>query len=88
MSENEENKDAVERRQHPLFRRPTALKYIRDRYGVEAHRGHRIIYTGRTHPVGGIILGGADGYLRVRLDGQKNTVRLHPTWEVEYLLSV
>lgn len=61
-----------------------ALKYIRDTYLVEAHRGHRILY-GETKPIGGTILGGKDGRLRVRLDGGSRTVLLHPTWEVTYL---
>ena len=63
-----------------------ALKYIRDRYMVEAHRGHRISY-GSKNPVEGTILGGKDGRLRVRLDGSKRTVLLHPTWEISYLLT-
>ena len=62
-----------------------ALKYIRDYYCVEAHRGHRIRY-GKEKPVEGTILGGKNGRLRVRLDGGKHTVLLHPTWEVTYLL--
>ena len=62
-----------------------SLKYIRDAYMVEAHRGHRILY-GKVHPVEGTILGGKNGRLRVRLDGRKHTVLLHPTWHVTYLL--
>lgn len=61
-----------------------ALKYIRDRYGVEAHQGGRIIY-GKEKPIGGRILGGKNGRLRVRLDGGKRTVLLHPLWKVTYL---
>lgn len=63
-----------------------SLKYIRDHYMVEAHRGHRIRY-GKNKPVEGTILGGKNGRLRVRLDGAKRTVLLHPTWEVTYLLA-
>lgn len=63
-----------------------SLKYIRDTYAVEAHRGHRIRF-GAEKPVEGTILGGKNGRLRVRLDGGKRTVLLHPTWEVTYLLT-
>ena len=61
-----------------------ALKYIRDIYCVEAHRGHRIRY-GYALKVEGVILGGKNGRLRVRLDGIKRTVLLHPTWQIEYI---
>ena len=60
-----------------------ALKYIRDAYMVEAHRGHRIRYGSAE----GTILGGKNGRLRVRMDGCKRTVLLHPTWEITYLLT-
>lgn len=63
-----------------------SLKYIRDYYMVEAHRGHRIRY-GKENPVEGVILGGKNGKLRVRLDGSNRTALLHPTWEVTYLLA-
>lgn len=64
-----------------------ALKYIRDTYGVAAHRGQRIRY-GSSKPVEGTILGGKHGRLRVRFDGSKKTVLLHPTWAVKYLLTI
>lgn len=60
------------------------LKYIRDHYLVEAHRGHRIRY-GSAVKIYGTIIGGLNGRLRVRFDNVKRTAYLHPTWEVEYL---
>lgn len=61
------------------------LKTISRQYNVSAKRGGRIRFSGYIHAVEGTILGGACGRLRVRLDGVKKTVRLHPTWCVEYL---
>jgi hypothetical protein len=62
------------------------LRYIREYYMVEAYLGQRIRY-GKEKPVEGVILGGRNGRLRVRLDGGKKPVLLHPTWEVTYLLA-
>lgn len=63
------------------------LQYIRDSYGVPAYRGRRVRYTGRgkERPMDGTILCASGPYLSVRFDGQKESSRLHPTWEVEYL---
>lgn len=61
------------------------FEYIRDYYQVPAYRGARIRYTGGKTPVEGTITSASGPYIRVRFDDRKLTVRLHPTWEVEYL---
>lgn len=62
------------------------LEYIRKTYGVPAKRGGRIVYTGSTKgPLIGTIIRGGDSCLVVRLDGYPQVVRLHPTWEIQYL---
>jgi hypothetical protein len=61
------------------------LKWIRFVYGVEAHRGHKVEYLGGNT---GTILGGKQGWLRVRSDRLKRTILLHPTYQVKYLLTI
>lgn len=62
-----------------------SLEYIRETYGVPAHRGGRVRYTGESASLEGTITSGDGPYIRVRFDDRKMTVRLHPTWNVEYL---
>lgn len=63
-----------------------SMDYIRKTYGVPAKRGGTVRYTPPLHdPRKGTIVGSRDAYLRVRLDGEKRTVFLHPTWCVEYV---
>ncbi|MBB3665963.1 hypothetical protein FB384_004922 [Prauserella sediminis] len=58
-----------------------SLDYIRRHYGVPAKRGGRIRdYQGRS----GVITGAADASLTVRLDGERRSVRYHPTWQITY----
>jgi hypothetical protein len=33
----------------------------------------------------GIIVGSRGPYLRIRIEGEKNVLSFHPTWEMEYL---
>lgn len=61
-----------------------ALEYIRTHYGVPAHRGARIRYTGGP-TMEGTILSGRGPHLRVQFDGRKYKSTVHPTWEIEYL---
>lgn len=65
-----------------------SLEFIRHNYHVPAKRGVRVRlglgfgpdFAGRE---GTITY--ADHRLRVRLDGDKRPIILHPTWELEYL---
>ena len=57
-----------------------SLDYIRECYGVPAKRGMTIIAQGRK----GTIVGARNAYLRVRLEGEKDVLSFHPTWEIEY----
>ncbi|WP_197747585.1 hypothetical protein [Mycolicibacillus koreensis] len=57
------------------------MEYVRSHYGVPAFRGQAVEVDGRQ----GVITGSDGQYLRVRLDGEKHSVRAHPTWRVRYL---
>lgn len=58
------------------------MDYIRTRYGVPAKRGGRIRFQGKP----GVITSARPGEARlnIRLDGDKHTLPVHPTWEMEY----
>lgn len=60
------------------------LEAVRRQYGVPAKRGGWVRYSGTYPCCDAEILGGDNGRLRVRFRGTKITVRLHPTWCVEY----
>jgi hypothetical protein len=62
-----------------------SIGYICKRYGVPAKRGGRVDYSeDGVHEFGTIT--GADGhYLRVRIDGWKESGNFHPTWNIRYL---
>jgi len=63
-----------------------SLEYINKTYSVQAKEGGRIKYTYPKPAKVGTIKRGLDGqYLEVLFDGEKRPVRLHPTWEIEYL---
>lgn len=63
-----------------------SMQYIRDYYGVPAKRGGKIRYTGiLSTPREGKIVGSSGQYLRVRFNGVKRLMTLHPTWQIEYL---
>lgn len=57
------------------------MNYIRLYYGVPAKRGAQVKYNGRI----GTIKGSKNGRLLIRLDGEKNIMQYHPTWNIEYL---
>jgi len=61
-----------------------SMEYVRKYYGVPAHRGGRVIYTGDKIPKFGTITSSTRGRINVRFDGDSNVCHLHPTWEVEY----
>ena len=57
------------------------MDYIRKTYGVPAKRGGRVTFCGCP----GTITGARYGRLRVRFDGEKDAVPLHPTYNIVYL---
>lgn len=60
------------------------MNYIQKTYNVPAEYGRRIRFQGKEE---GIIVNADGQYIEVLMDKSKpgHTVRLHPTWEVEYL---
>lgn len=55
--------------------------YVRRYYGVPAKRGGRIRFQGEPGRIASF-----DGqYLRARLGDERHSVKLHPTWRVQYL---
>lgn len=58
-----------------------SAEHVRAFYAVPAKRGGRVIFDGQP----GTITGFAGPYLRVRLDGERQSVPIHPTWRVQYL---
>ena len=65
----------------------SSLDWIRQQYSVPAKRGGRVEYTGdrRRGAQFGTITGALGGHLRIRLEGQKNSLSYHPTWKLRYL---
>lgn len=68
----------------PEFKRGVMMSYIKTIYRVPAEYGRRIRFQGKEE---GIIVNADGQYIEVLMDKSKpgHTVRLHPTWEVEYL---
>lgn len=65
------------------------LKYIRDHYGVPAKRGQKLIYSGSGRPLEGVIINAQGAHLMVRIaEFGERPVKLHPTWEIEYVEGV
>lgn len=58
-----------------------SVAYVRRYYGVPARRGARVVFDGRP----GVITSCPGAYVRVRLDGEKQSVLAHPTWHMTYL---
>lgn len=54
--------------------------YVRQTYRVPAKRGMRVRVDDRL----GTIVSFPGQYLGVRFDGERRTLRCHPTWRVEY----
>lgn len=61
------------------------LDYINSYYRVNAVKGNRVRLTFTLTPTYATITGAHGCYLKVRYDGQKKSVNIHPTWKVEYL---
>lgn len=55
--------------------------WIRDRYGVAAFVGGRVLFDGAP----GVIVDLRGGTVKVRLDATKQVVPVHPVWRLEYL---
>ena len=66
-----------------------SLEYIRRTYGVPAKRGSRVrVDWYPPEPAReGTITGSRQAHLRIRLDGEKHSRTVHPTWRIEYLLT-
>ncbi len=58
-----------------------SMQYIRTCYGVPARLRGRVRYRGRP----GVIVGSRGAYLRIRLDGERQSKLHHPTYELEYV---
>jgi len=56
-------------------------EWIREYYGVPAYRGDRVSVDGQL----GVITAFKDGKIRVRFDGLRYSLPVHPTWRVRYL---
>lgn len=57
-----------------------SLEYIRRTYGVPARTGKHVEYKGKR----GVITGGVNAYVEVRLEEEKQTRRYHPS-DLDYL---
>ena len=68
-----------------------SMDYIRKTYGVPARRGGRLIYTDSDGVKFHCTIKSAtnSGHLKVLVDdrvpGYRGRMKLHPTWQVEYL---
>lgn len=60
------------------------IKYIRERYGVPAKRGMRVVVQGMV----GRITSAPDNWLRIRvaIGDRKKTIIVHPTDDIAYLV--
>lgn len=66
---------------HPAYNHGRrSLDYVRWKYGVPAKRGMRVRADGKL----GTITNGDGQYIRVRIDGEKQSGSWHPTWNMEY----
>lgn len=62
-----------------------SMAWVRKYYRVPAKRGGRVEYTGERRPEFGTITSATNGRLNIKLDGWKNPLPFHPTWELRYL---
>ena len=61
-----------------------SMDYIRNHYGVPAHRGQEVIFTGGKFPMAGRIISARGGHLYLRLNDGRRFGPLHPLWEMDY----
>lgn len=67
-----------------------SMAYIREHYGVPAHRGARVLLGkefGNKAGARGTVTSADGHYLRIRLDDEQHPRSFHPTWELEWLTS-
>lgn len=62
-----------------------SIQDIREFRKISAKIRGRVRYTGGKTPRLGTIVGTHNGYLRIRLDGDKQPGSYHPTWKLEFL---
>lgn len=64
-----------------------SMDYIRKTYGVPARRGGKVRFrpTDGGVPCLGVIVGSRSAHLRVKFDGMRHSMSVHPTWQLEYL---
>jgi hypothetical protein len=62
-----------------------SMAYLRKTRNVPAYRGGRVRYDGQALPRFGTITSEKNGYLMIRLDGDKHPLPFHPTWKLTYL---
>jgi hypothetical protein len=60
-----------------------SMEYIRETYNVPAKKGMNVIAQGRN----GVIVGSKGGYLRIKIEGEKNILSFHPVWEMKYVIN-
>jgi hypothetical protein len=58
-----------------------SFEYVRRYYHVPAKRGGRVLFRGKPAR----ITSGNGHYIRIRMDGERRSIIVHPTWEMEYL---
>lgn len=61
------------------------FSYINSTYGVSAHKGARVEYTGGKQPEFGTIVGVSGPHLMIKLDGRKHAAPFHPDWKLRYV---
>lgn len=62
-----------------------SFEYIQRAYGVQAHKGRRVEYTGGGDAVSGTIVGEAGAHIMIRFDGDDfDSGPFHPTWALTY----
>ena len=63
-----------------------SMAYLRKTRNVPAFRGGRVRYDCSVMgPRFGTITSEKNGYLMIRLDGDKHPLPFHPTWKLTYL---
>jgi hypothetical protein len=61
------------------------FEYVNQYYGISAHKGARVRYSGNGKEQFGTIKKPIHQYLGVLLDGEKTVQKFHPTWKLEII---